>query len=446
MSMTSIQGNGKLFDFTQLITSASRTQRSATFSFSTASSGGSSGLVGLNMDLFVRRDAKLSLQNTVHKVQNAFNTPSGKEPVYLRSGGIVDVEAGVVIRHASEVDAENLSTLPPNTIVEQSSDDPQVAANLAQAKEITSQLNLGNGATWGMDSVARDLAVFGLDFTAFDQDPDSLVETIRTKSLEALDKLDTTAADYDSRRNTITGASARLVNGVKSGGGQLAMANSSMSASWSINSVVSGLASANSGSNRNTVTIGGKQLDASFIIGVGNVIVDPLVLDLAGDGIDLKGAEDGVEFDMNGDGTKANMGFIKGDDALLFMDTHGDGLVHDGSQLFGNQDGHANGFEMLQSYDSNGDGVIDENDEVWDKLRVWVEKTADGVCEEGETMSLKEAGITSINVGYKDVREDDGKGNLIGQVGQFTRDDGSTGLAADAWFQTAPKSEPGSSI
>ncbi|MCD7897114.1 MAG: hypothetical protein LUG50_10655 [Planctomycetaceae bacterium] len=61
-------------------------------------------------------------------------------------------------------------------------------------------------------------------------------------------------------------------------------------------------------------------------------------------------------------------------------------------------------------------------------------------------MSLKEAGITSINVGYKDVRVDDGKGNLIGQVGQFTRDDGSTGLAADAWFQTAPKSDPGSSI
>ncbi|MCC8116163.1 MAG: hypothetical protein LIP18_03265, partial [Planctomycetes bacterium] len=209
---------------------------------------------------------------------------------------------------------------------------------------------------------------------------------------------------------------------------------------------VSGLASANSSGGRNTVTVDGKQLDASFIIGVGNVIVDPLVLDLAGDGIDLKGAEDGVEFDMNGDGTRANMGFIKGDDALLFIDSHGDGLVHDGRQLFGNQDGHANGFEMLQSYDSNGDGVIDENDEIWDKLRVWVEKTEDGVCEEGETMSLKEAGITSINVGYKDVRVDDGKGNLIGQVGQFTRDDGSTGLAADAWFQTAPKSDPGSSI
>ena len=48
---------------------------------------------------------------------------------------------------------------------------------------------------------------------------------------------------------------------------------------------------------------------------------------------------------------------------------------------------------------------------------------------------MSEAGITSINVGYQNVREDDGKGNLIGQVGEFTRSDGSSGLAADVWLQ-----------
>ncbi|MCD7897113.1 MAG: hypothetical protein LUG50_10650 [Planctomycetaceae bacterium] len=342
-----IQGNGKLFDISQIFTAMSgRTQKTTTFSFSTAG-GGSGGAATFNMDLFTRQDARLSLQTAVQKVQRSLTSISGSEPVYLRSGAIVDVEAGVVLRYAGETDDENLTTLTPGQSLQETSDDPQLAANLAQAKDISNQLGLGNGSTWGMDSIARDLAVFGLDFTAFEQDPDTLVETIRTKSLEALDKLDTTAPDFDSRRNVITGASARLVNGVKSGGGQVAMASASLNASFNINSVVSGLASANSSGGRNTVTVDGKQLDASFIIGVGNVIVDPLVLDLAGDGIDLKGAEDGVEFDMNGDGTRANMGFIKGDDALLFIDSHGDGLVHDGRQLFGNQDGHANGFEML---------------------------------------------------------------------------------------------------
>ncbi len=129
------------------------------------------------------------------------------------------------------------------------------------------------------------------------------------------------------------------------------------------------------------------------------------------------------------------MGFIQGDDAFLFVDEYGDGMVHDGRQLFGNTDGHANGFEKLASYDDNADGVIDENDAIWDQLRVWVEKTEDGVSGADETMSLSEAGITSINVGYQNVREDDGKGNLIGQVGEFTRSDGSSGLAADVWLQ-----------
>lgn len=116
-------------------------------------------------------------------------------------------------------------------------------------------------------------------------------------------------------------------------------------------------------STRNTITIDGVIIDVTVIIEAGNVIVDPLVFDL------------------------------------------------------------------------NGDGIIDENDEIFDQLRLWVEKSEDGVCEAWETMSLREAGITSINLGYDNVREDGGNGNLVGQVGSFTRNDGSAGLAADVWFQ-----------
>ncbi len=295
----------------------------------------------------------------------------------------------------------------------------QRSVNRDQARQIKDQLKLSGGVDWGVDSLGEDLAVFGLDFTAMNGDPEELKQTIRAKAQEMVDELDRNAAndsDYDARRRVVSGACARLLNGLGSAGGGSAAAAGASAAGKS-------------------VTVGGASVDAGFIISVGNVLADPLVLDLAGDGLNLKGADKGVQFDMDGDGEKTTMGFIQGDDALLFVDSRGDGLVHDATQLFGNNDGYANGFEKLRAYDDNADGVIDAQDAVYDSLRVWVEKTVDGVSEEGETMSLREAGVASINVGYENVREDDGTGNLVGQKGSFTRDDGTAGLAADVWFQ-----------
>ena len=301
----------------------------------------------------------------------------------------------------------------------------QRETNLAQAESIAKQLNLGEGDSWGIQSLAQDLAVFGMDMTAMAKDPYELAEEIRTKSKDMLADLESryvgTETEFIQQRNRITGSSARLVNGLEGSAGSMIFASMSLDASFS--------------SSKVSVSVNGTTIDANAVISVGNVIVDPLVLDLNGDGIDLKGADEGVDFDMNGNGEKTGMGFIRGDDAFLFVDEHGDGLVRDGRQLFGNADGHANGFEKLRAYDDNGDGVIDENDAIWDKLMVWQEKNENGVCEEGETMTLAEAGIKSINVGYQNVREDDGKGNLIGQTGSFTRADGTEGMAADVWLQ-----------
>ncbi len=294
-------------------------------------------------------------------------------------------------------------------------------ANLQQADSIGKQLNLGDGDIWGVQSLAEDLAVFGLDFASLSGDPYDLAETVRTKSREMQDDLQTryvgTEAEFFQERNRITGASARLVNGLESSAGTFLQA--SLSTSFS----------------RVDVSVNGAQISGTAVIAISNVITDPLVLDLNGDGIDLKSADEGIAFDMNGDGVKTDMGFIRGDDAFLFIDSHGDGLVHDGGQLFGNSDGYANGFEKLRAYDENGDGVIDENDAIYDKLFVWQEQIENGVVDEGETMSLRQAGIRSINLGYDNVRVDDGKGNLIGQIGGFTRDDGSQGTVADVWLQ-----------
>ncbi|MBR6026672.1 MAG: hypothetical protein IK065_03630 [Neisseriaceae bacterium] len=66
-------------------------------------------------------------------------------------------------------------------------------------------------------------------------------------------------------------------------------------------------------------------------------IYDPLVLDLDGDGIELLKADgwNGVQFDYNGDGIKSSTGWVKADDGLLVWDRNGDGIINNGSEIFG---------------------------------------------------------------------------------------------------------------
>lgn len=159
---------------------------------------------------------------------------------------------------------------------------------------------------------------------------------------------------------------------------------------------------------------------------------DPLILDIAGDGINLRGAGEGVLFDITGDGTAEQTGFIQGDDALLYLDADGNGLADNGNELFGDQQGDANGFAKLARQDDNADGVIDAQDAVYNQLRVWQDRNGDGACQQEETATLEELGVQSIGVNYGEGSGDDGKGNRLAQAGSFTRADGTQGLAADA--------------
>ncbi|MDR0868931.1 MAG: hypothetical protein LBP75_10755 [Planctomycetota bacterium] len=165
--------------------------------------------------------------------------------------------------------------------------------------------------------------------------------------------------------------------------------------------------------------------------------VDPLVLDLNGDGIDLKRIEAGAKFDLRGDGNAMNCGFVQGDDALLFWDADGDGVCSDGKELFGDQQGHANGFEKLREYDENGDGVIDERDAIYEQLRVWQDRDGDGVSTAEETQSLREANVKFIRLNYEQVNEENG-GNIVSERGVFGTFDGELRAAVDAQFRYQP--------
>ncbi len=159
---------------------------------------------------------------------------------------------------------------------------------------------------------------------------------------------------------------------------------------------------------------------------------DPLILDLDGDGIDLRSAEAGPRFDLTGTGAPVQTAFVQGDDAFLFLDRNGNGRADSGAELFGDQHGDAHGFAALARHDANRDGRIDPSDPVYAALRLFQDRNRDGVNQPAETQTLAQAGVAAIDLAYHTLDAEDGKGNRLAQVGRFVRTDGRAGLAADA--------------
>ena len=132
-------------------------------------------------------------------------------------------------------------------------------------------------------------------------------------------------------------------------------------------------------------------------------IPDPLALDLDGNGIAF--TKNSAYFDLGTDGFAERATWIGKGDGLLSLDINGDGKINNGSELFGDamrkKDGTLakDGFDALADYDLNKDGKIDANDEIYSKLKVWVDANGDGITDAGELKTLSELGIKQLNLG-----------------------------------------------
>jgi hypothetical protein len=154
---------------------------------------------------------------------------------------------------------------------------------------------------------------------------------------------------------------------------------------------------------------------------------DPLVLDLASNGFTTRGLGDAVRFDLDADGRSDEISVPSGDDALLALDRNGNGRIDDGRELFGDQNGAANGFAELAKYDDNRDGRIDAQDAVFNRLRL-LRFDAAG---QQQTQSLAQAGVAAIELQAQNVKQALGAYDEIAQLGQFEFADGRRGQAAD---------------
>ncbi|MBS1211500.1 MAG: hypothetical protein H6R26_116 [Proteobacteria bacterium] len=159
--------------------------------------------------------------------------------------------------------------------------------------------------------------------------------------------------------------------------------------------------------------------------------IDPLVLNFDGRAAELTDTR--FTFDLDSDGRQEQIAWLKPGSAFLALDKNSDGVVNDGSELFGPATG--DGFAELAAFDEDGNQFIDEGDAIYEQLRLWT-RDADGTQQ---LLALGQKGVGAIYVGHlaapfelKDSRNTL-QGNAV-SAGIFINEDGSAGTVQQIDF------------
>ena len=153
-------------------------------------------------------------------------------------------------------------------------------------------------------------------------------------------------------------------------------------------------------------------------------LCDPLVINLKTNAASV--SDQKFFFDIDADGIKDEISMLNSNSGYLALDNNEDGIINDGSELFGTSSG--NGFKDLLSYDEDGNCWIDEADSIFQKLKIWV-MNEDGTSE---LLNLKEAGLGAIYLGYEDtefsLKNTENQTNaVIQKTGIFLYENGMSG-------------------
>lgn len=154
------------------------------------------------------------------------------------------------------------------------------------------------------------------------------------------------------------------------------------------------------------------------------VLTDPIVISLNDSPVTLK--DQTFFFDIDSDGEKEELSQMSSGSGFLVYDRNEDGIINDGSELFGAATG--NGYGELAKYDEDNNGWIDEADEIYNKLKIWI-KDDNG---NDVLISLKDADVGAIYLGSTNAdytyKDSDGQTDAkVRRMGMYLHENGSAG-------------------
>lgn len=152
----------------------------------------------------------------------------------------------------------------------------------------------------------------------------------------------------------------------------------------------------------------------------------PVLLDLDLDGFHLSGPDPAVSFDIDADGAPDRIAWTRAgdDDAFLCLDRNHNGIIDNGTELFGyatpllTGEPAQIGYGALAELDwpalgGNYDGKIDAGDATFSSLCVWNDWNRDGVSQQSEVQPAAAAGVVSLDYAFRETRRRDAFGNLF---------------------------------
>lgn len=172
-------------------------------------------------------------------------------------------------------------------------------------------------------------------------------------------------------------------------------------------------------------------MSRSFSMTASNVIdfgapnlCDPLVINLSSNPASV--SDQKFYFDIDSDGKMDEISYLNSESGYLALDKNNDGIINNGSELFGTASG--DGFADLTAYDEDKNGWIDEADAIFDRLLIWTKDASgnDKLCAIGK------AGVGAIYLGSSETEfslksSTNATNAIIRKTGFFLYEEGGCG-------------------
>ena len=161
------------------------------------------------------------------------------------------------------------------------------------------------------------------------------------------------------------------------------------------------------------------------------LLIDPLVINFTGKAAALSDMR--FAFDLDGDGTSEQISGLAPGNGFLAFDRNGDGRINNGLELFGPASG--NGFAELARLDSDNNGWLDENDPLYDQLRVWMREEAGN--ESLATLAQKNVGailLRPVETSFALKNRANGLQGQLRETSIFLEENGGAGMVQEIDF------------